>query len=174
MNAFTVILFALIFLSLVFTVYYVWSLFWGAPYVPSMGKSRKQIKELAEEYFKKNPQAQAVELGAGDCSLSFSLSDIGYSVSAYEINPFLTLGARFLSLLRGKNKVSIFNKDVFKASYNNSNLAVIYLYPHLMSQLEPILFGQMPKGSWIISNTFAFPNYKPIRVHDKIKVYEVI
>lgn len=170
----TIAIFASFFLVCVFAGYYIWYMFFTAPYVPSMGKTRKQLLAEAEKVLPSLKLKSAIEPGAGDANISFALAKMGYkNVAAVELVPFLTVFARLRKLLGNYKQISIYNKDIYGMDYSKYDLAVIYLYPKLMAKLEPIMFSQMPKGSIIISNTFSFKNHKPIRKSGKILVYEV-
>ena len=164
---------ASLFLALLFAGYYVWNMFFTAPYVPSFGRPRKDLLDFAREYYPRLASHRSAELGAGDANISFALTAMGYQADAIELNSFLTLFARLRKFLSHNRRINILNKDMFKCDYSQYDLAVIYLYPALMARLEPILFAQMPKGSVIISNTFSFKNHQPKEKRGKVLVYEV-
>lgn len=168
-----ILIFAFLFLSLVFGAYFIWSMSFAAPYVPSVGKERKALLEEARSILPELKLKNAFEPGAGDANLSFALTKIGYRATAYEMIPFLTLWAKAKKFLTGNKKIEIVNGDFFKTSYEKYDLAIIYLFPALMDKLEPLLFAQMPKGAYILSNTFAFKHKKPVRVSGKVKIYRV-
>jgi hypothetical protein len=170
----TIFLIALLVIMVIFGIYFFWSLSFGAPYVPSMGNSRKEMLRVSAELMeKRGVKLRSVELGAGDANISFALTKMGYQADALEINPFLTLVARFAKLITANKHVHIYNKDMFLHHYQKYDLAVIYLFPHLMDKLESVLFEEMPKGAIIISNTFTFKNHQPVSKSDRVLVYEV-
>lgn len=165
---------AAFFLVCLFAGYYIWYMFFSAPYVPSFGKDRKQVLKSAQALLPKLKLKSAVEPGAGDANMSFALAKMGYKkVTAVEMVPFLTLFARARKLLGRHKNVEILNQNLFKIDYSKYDMAIIYLYPELMAKLEPTLFTDMPKGSYIISNTFAFKKHQPIEKIGKVLVYEV-
>ena len=167
-------LFASFFLVCLFAGYYVWYMFFSAPYVPSFGKDRRVILDEAKKILPLLKLKSAIEPGAGDANISFALARMGYqNVAAVELVPFLTVFARLRKLLGRYKQVAIYNENIYNIDYSKYDLAVIYLYPSLMAKLEPILYSQMPKGSYIISNTFQFKQHQPIRNIGKILVYEV-
>lgn len=161
------------FLLLIFAGYYIWNMFFTAPYVPSFGKPRQELLAVAREYFPRLKLHRSVEPGAGDANISFALNHIGYQADAIELNPFLTLFARARKFITRNRKINILNKDLFKCDYSGYDLAVIYLYPSLMARLEPVLFKQMPKGAVIISNTFGFKQHQTVATRGKVLVYVV-
>lgn len=162
------------FLVCLFTGYYIWYMFFSAPYVPSFGKDRQIILKEAKKILPSLKLKSAIEPGAGDANISFALAKMGYKhVAAIELVPFLTVFSRLRKFLGRYKQVEIYNENIFKMDYSKYDLAVIYLYPSLMAKLEPILFSQMPKGSFIISNTFQFKKHLPIRKTGKILIYEV-
>ena len=163
---------------LIFAGYYIWSITVAAPYVPSLGKTRQKMLARALEYWQKNRsrrngRLKALELGAGDANLSFALAKIGYRTVAIERQPYLALFARIRKLISRERKIQIARQDIFKWQDWDQDLVIVYLYPHLMERLEPILFGKLPKGAWIISNTFHFTKRTPLFEIGKVIVYEV-
>lgn len=160
----------------IFAGYFIWYFVVGtAPYVPSTGKDRKQLLEEAAELLPRLKLKSAVEPGAGDANITFALARRGYKkATAVEMVAFLTLFARLKRLLGRYRNVEIINGDIYKIDFSKYDLAVCYLFPEIMEKLEPKMFSQMPKGSFIISNTFMFRDHKPVRTNGRIKVYEVI
>lgn len=50
----------------------------------------------------------------------------------------------------------------------------VYLFPEVMAKLEDKIFSEMPKGSTIISHTFAFKKHKPEnKLNNHYLIYKV-
>lgn len=170
----TVLWLAYLFLVLLGGIYYVWSLFFGVPYVPSNKKIIEDtIKVLKDPKYKVAIDWQVVEPGAGDGRVAFAVAKAGWQVSALEIIPYLSLWMRLWKFITKQKKVDVFNTDMYKFDYSDYRIALIYLYPKHMGQLEMKLFTEMSKGSLILSNTFAFKEHQHIEKIGKLLVYQV-
>lgn len=165
---FVLLVTAITILFVVYFIYWFWALITSAPYYPS---NRKAIKTILEEL--QNYQIQnIIELGSGDGRIAVALAKAGYKVTAVEMNPLLTVITHIKKLIWRLDELEIKQSDLFKEEFSQYDAVVMYLYPHLMAKLDPVLFSQMKKDSIIISNTFQFKNRKPIKQLDnKIYVY---
>ena len=174
MDQITALWLACLFLVIVAGMYYLWSIFWGIPFVPSSKQVIKDIQSvLANKKYRVAPDWPVVEPGAGDGRVAFALAKKGYQVSAVEINPFLTLWMRLGKLLLRQKGLKIYNQNINSLDYSKYRVAIMYLYPNYMQQMEARLFLEMPKGSLILSNTFAFKEHKPEDKIGKLLIYLV-
>ncbi len=169
-------LIACLFLVVLFGIYYVWTIFFGVPYVPS----DSQIVSDILKFFKSNKihnkelnELKIAELGAGTGTIAFALSKIGIQVKAVEINPILTLLMRWLKLLKRAKSVEIVNANLNKISFQEFDCVVMYLYPELLAKIEDRVFSELKEGSYILSNTFAFKNHKEYLKVGKLNIYKV-
>jgi 16S rRNA A1518/A1519 N6-dimethyltransferase RsmA/KsgA/DIM1 with predicted DNA glycosylase/AP lyase activity len=174
MNLETILWLAYLFLVLVGGVYYLWSLFFGVPFVPSSKLIIDAILSvLANKKYRVAPGWPVVELGAGDGRVAFALAKKGYQVTAVEIIPFLTLWMRFVKLITRQKQLEIYNINIRKLDFSKYRVAIIYLYPRHMQLLEDRLFAEMPRGSVILSNTFEFKKHAPEEKIGKLLIYRV-
>lgn len=159
-------------LLLLFFVYTAWSMIFSAPYYPSRVKHLEEA--LSELNFELPPQSKFIDIGSGDGRFVRWAASQNYNATGIEANPFYSLWSRFRSLFSSQQaKQTYKNKNFNSQSFADYNVAYIYLFPELMSKLEPRLWTEMPPGSIIISNTFTFPNKKPIQEYKRIKIYQV-
>lgn len=160
-------------ISIIFVVYFIywfWALFTSAPYYPSNKKAIQFILQLLKE----NDSEKVVELGSGDGRIAKEIALNGYEITAVEMNPLLTVVSRIKKAIFRLDKLNVKQSDLFKEDFSSYDTVVMYLYPHLMKRLEPVLFKEMKKGSTIVSNTFQFKNRKPDKVlGEKVYLYKV-
>jgi len=74
--------------------------------------------------------------------------------------PYLFCRARFCT----RKNVSLSGKNFWQEDLSGYSLIVCYLYPEAMVQLEKKLEKEGRKGLWIVTHTFAFPSWKPLKV----------
>lgn len=84
-------------------------------------------------------------------------------VVGYEIWPSQFLRAKIKFLVRGL-KADIFRKDLFKADLKEADIVFCFLLTTFMEKLEEKLQRELKSGAWVVSNTFQFPTWKPIKI----------
>lgn len=115
-----------------------------------------------------------IDIGSGDGRIVYWAAKRGLFADGIEFNPFLTVFSRVLLFVRGvSKKTRIFNKDFRKHDFSEYNIAYLYIFPEYMEMIQAKLFGEMKKGSIIITNTFPFPNIKADEVHNNFYIYKV-
>jgi hypothetical protein len=170
----TILWLSYLFLVILGGLYYLWSLFFGVPYVPSSNRIiADTLAVLQDPAYNAEPNWLAVEPGAGDGRVAFALAKKGFKVDTIEIIPFLSLWIRLRKFLTREKQVRVFNSDMYKFDYSNYRIALIYLYPKYMRLLEDKLFKEMAAGSLILSNTFNFAKHKPEAKIGKLLIYRV-
>ena len=102
-----------------------------------------------------------VELGAGWGSLLSPLSNqlIDFKIVGYENSPicFLFLKMRFWK----RPFVQLLCEDFWKADLKGSSIVVCYLYHDAMERLKEKLERELEAGTWVITHTFAIPQWTP-------------
>lgn len=121
------------------------------------------------------------ELGAGWGTLAFALADHykDFSVVAIEVSPIPWLWMHLRNCLNRRSNLKIIWGDFFKLSLSFAGLIVCYLYPKAMVRLEKKIAVEC-KNTWVITHTFAFPEWKPQNVviahdmyHTPVYLYEI-
>ncbi|BCX14027.1 MAG: hypothetical protein KatS3mg085_559 [Candidatus Dojkabacteria bacterium] len=168
-------LFSVIFcelLLLLFLAYYFWSNIFSAPFYPS---SPKHLEEAIKKFNIDTTQYKNfVDVGSGDGRIVRWASSKGFIAHGIEINPFFSFISKIFRIFsRFKHRQKFINKNFFKVSFENFDIAYLYLYPEVMEKLETKIFSEMKPGSLIISNSFSFKHHKPIFETKKIKIYKV-
>jgi 16S rRNA A1518/A1519 N6-dimethyltransferase RsmA/KsgA/DIM1 with predicted DNA glycosylase/AP lyase activity len=163
MLAFIIILLALIPPAMV------WFLSQGAPFVRTSKTRTKLIKNAARQIKPK----RIIDLGCGDGKLVIAMAMAGYKVDGIEIQPQLVWRARRNVKRYGlENKVKIYWGSFWKIDISKYSLVMLFGAQHIMPRLERKLFAELPPSSYIISNTFTFPNIELIRQDGEIRIYK--
>lgn len=164
-----IIIIALNFLLFVFIFYYIKTIFFGVPFVPS----DKEIKKSIIDFLKDKNIKNIVELGAGSGTIAFLLSKNGYKVKAIEINPFLSLYMRLIKLIKRDKNITIINNDINKVDYNNTDCIIVYLFPEMLIEIEDKVFSSVNKNGYVLSNTFEFKKHKIFKKINKLNIYKI-
>lgn len=118
------------------------------------------------------------ELGSGWGTLAFPLARKypHCQVIAYENSLIPFLFTRCCYLVYPLPNLTFSRMNFFKAPLSDANLVVCYLYPKAMELLKVKFEQELKRGTWMVSNTFAIPGWKPLRVIEindlyKTKIY---
>lgn len=172
---------AFLFLGITLFIFYSiirWAIRNGITPMPTSPKVRKALLNHLPEQF----SSPIYELGSGWGTLVFPLAKrfphhqvIGYensfipflySLLRYQFQPYLNL--------------SLIHQDFFSVSFQDAGLLVCYLYPGAMIMLKKKFENELKPGTWVISHTFAIPEWIPkwtFEVNDlyrtKIYAYQI-
>jgi 16S rRNA A1518/A1519 N6-dimethyltransferase RsmA/KsgA/DIM1 with predicted DNA glycosylase/AP lyase activity len=164
MLAFIIILLALI------PPVMIWFLSQGAPFVRTSEARTKLIKNAARQIKPK----RIIDLGCGDGKLVIALAKAGYRVDGIEIQPQLVWRARCNVKKYGlENKVNIYWGSFWKFDVSKYSLVMLFGAQHIMPRLGRKLLAELPTSSYIISNTFTFPNIELVRQDGEIRIYRI-
>lgn len=105
-----------------FVVVFGVSVFFGAPYVPSL---RKEIKRLFDKALPLSAADVVLDLGSGDGLVLREVSSRGARAVGYEIHPIFVLLSRILS--RGDNKVQVRWADAWKTPFPD-DVTKVYVF----------------------------------------------
>jgi SAM-dependent methyltransferase len=165
-----IILIVLLVISILFLLFSVFNMFLAAPFVPSSRKAVKKMIDAAELA----PTDVVYDLGSGDGRLVLMAAKKGVQDAVgFELNPTLNVYARIRARFMGLSNTTFLTKTLWKADLSNCNKLFLYLLPKSMQQLESKILKEMPKGSYIISNSFSLRGLEPIKTIDAIKVYRI-
>ena len=143
--------------------------FWGAIYVPINDRKLKKIIELANI----KPNDKVVDLGSGDGRLVVAFSKLGVKSYGYEINPFLVRRSIKSIKKAGLEEKAFVSQDNFwKKDLSEFDVVVIYGMGHMMGTLEKKLKKELKSGARVISNSFQFPDWTPVKKEDNVFLYE--
>ena len=106
------------------------------------------------------------ELGSGWGSLAVPLARRlpRCTVRALEISPLPWLFSRLRHAVAPLPNLSIRRADFRDVALGDAALVVCYLFPGAMANLESKLEAELKPGTYVLSNTFALPGWRPVAV----------
>jgi hypothetical protein len=133
----------------------------GISPMPTSRRVRMDLTDLLPVSF----EGKIFELGSGFGHLAILLSK---KFSTREVFAFeLSYVPYTFSLLWKKalhrNNLVIQRKDFFEVSLKEAGLVTCYLFPKAMERLKEKLLQELPKGSYVLSHTFAIRGWTPLR-----------
>lgn len=154
-------------LAILLILAYGWVILFGAPFVPTLKKQRKQAIKLMDL----KPDQLFVDLGCGDGSLLVLAAERGWQAVGYELNPFLALYA-WLRTRRYGCKVKVICSNFWKADISKVDGIFIFLIGHYMAKFDDFINSQPHKKLKVVSNAFEIPGRKPVGKLGPLLVYE--
>jgi hypothetical protein len=102
------------------------------------------------------------ELGSGWGTLAMPLARVfpQCTIQAIEISPIPWLISKIFGNFY--SNLILKRKNFFDLTLEDASLVVCYLYPKAMKQLKYKFEKELPKGCFVISNTFAIPGWIPL------------
>lgn len=165
---FIILLFLTVFLLLLF-IYTIYSIFKGAPYIPTSKGNIKKMIELAEPHKEQN----LIDLGSGDGRILFSFAPYVNSCTGVELNHFLVLYSKLKAKFFRQNNVNFLRQDLWKIDLSKYDLVTLYFVPIRMEQLEKKILQEMKPGAKIISNHYKFPNLPIVKESGSVYLYQL-
>lgn len=155
-----IVILVLVFLVLVSIVWTTLRL--GISPMPSSAKARQAM--LAEGG--KAGEGIIVDLGSGwgTLAMAFARQYPQRQVIGYELSFFPWLISVLLKNIFVLNNLVFYRRNFFDADLSNAAVLLCYLYPRGMTALRDQLSSAAMGGTLVISNTFALPEFKPVKV----------
>jgi hypothetical protein len=142
--------------------------------ISPMPTSQKAKKYLLKALPKDLPKGKIYELGSGWGTLAFPIA-FHFSqtpVIAIENSPLPFLFSKSRFFLESPKNLKILKQNFFTLSLNDAALIICYLYPKGMQKLKIKFENELKSGTWVISNTFAIPGWKPVKVYEIHDLYQ--
>jgi SAM-dependent methyltransferase len=144
------------------------ALLFGAPYVPTLRKERRDALEL----LKLKKGQRVLELGSGDGSFLIEAAATGLSATGYEINPLLVLVTKWRAR-KCEGTVKVVWGNFWKADFSGYDGIFVFQMDNSMKKMETkILKDTKGKGIRIVSHAFKIPGKKPITKLGALFLYE--
>lgn len=149
----------------------------GISPMPTSNKAKHAIFSLLPDI-----NGKIYELGSGWGTLAFPLAKYypKSQVIALESSSIPLYLSKFLQTFIKRPNLVFLRNDFFDVDLGNAQLIVCYLYPGAMLHLKDKFERELSPGTYIISNTFAIPEWKPLKVietndlyHSKVYLYKV-
>lgn len=147
-------------------------LFWlsrGAFFVP-MPRSGVQrvIRLLALRGGEK-----AVDVGSGDGRLLIALAEAGAEAYGFEHNLLLVWRSRRNMRRAGlSHKAFVRWSNFWNEDFSSFDTVTIYGIPYIMGRLEKKLRAELRPGARVVSYSFRFPTWQPVKSEKRIYLYQ--
>ncbi|EEC48937.1 predicted protein [Phaeodactylum tricornutum CCAP 1055/1] len=144
----------------------------GAPYLPTFQKNLDAMfRQLRQQpHFQKQirdgTKLTFVDLGSGDGRVVFraAAENLFVKSTGYELNPLLHLlasGRRWVGGPRQWELTTFYCSDLWNVDLRRANVVTVYGLGPIMKDLGTKLENELSPGSFILSNVFTFPGWKP-------------
>jgi hypothetical protein len=113
-----------------------------------------------------DPGPLIFDLGSGLGTLAISLAKHypKSEVIGVESSPIPYWISRILRFILRIQNLSFRRQDILRSSLSTASAIVVYLHRAGIRNLQPKLEQELKTEVWIVSNTFAFPDWKPLKV----------
>lgn len=163
-----------IYLTIIILVLCVLGLSWfagnDAPFVPT---KIEKINKLFKEVGLKKGQV-FYELGSGDGRVVLEAAKSGAKAYGVEQSWLRVWYSRIQAKEQKIPNACFYHNNVFKLNYNPADITYIFLLPGGVEKLEKKLKQELKPGSLVITQTFHFKNWKPIKKMDLTEGQQVI
>ena len=133
-----------------------------APYVPT--KRQKAIKLLKMLNLKKGQKFY--ELGSGDGRVVIEAAKLGLDSLGIEQSWMRVIWSKLQAHKHKLPNAKFKHGNIFKEDLSKADVVFIYLLPKGVAKLFPKLKKELKKGTIVITQTFHFKDWKPIRKID--------
>lgn len=140
-----------------------------APYVPT--KWEKVRKGLKLVNIKKGQIFY--ELGSGDGRVVLEAARQGAIATGIEQSWIRIFMSRYQALRQNIPNSHFIHGDIFKNDLSRADIIFIYLLHKGIDKLEPKLKKELKKNTLIITQTYHFKNWKPLKKDGDFWVYKV-
>jgi Methyltransferase small domain len=140
----------------------IWSIKNGIVPMPTTPRQTRCIlQNLPQE-----PGSAIYDLGSGLGTLAISLARHfpKSTITGVESSPIPYWISQLLRVFFRLPNLSFRRHDLLQTPLANASVIVVYLHRAGIRNLKSKLEQELNSGVWILSNTFAFPDWKPIKV----------
>jgi ribosomal protein L11 methylase PrmA len=161
----TVVLIVLLMLVITF----VWTGFFGAPWVPTSMSMVHKMLIMAEV----GPEDLVYDLGCGDGRIIITAARrYGAQAVGFENDPLRYLWCQMLISVFGlRDRVKIVYGNFFKQDISEADVVTCYLIQSTNLKLEKKLKQELSPGTRVVSNRFSFPGLYKVRQDGEAKLY---
>lgn len=141
----------------------------GPFFVPTRRKHISRIIDMLAV----RPDEKIVDLGSGDGRLLIAIAKAGGEAHGFEHNPLLVWRSRQNAKRAGlADKIFVYQGNFWAADISRYDAAVIYGIPYIMQRLEEKLRTELKSGARVVSYSFSFPNWKPVKSDRHVYLYQ--
>ncbi len=151
--------------SIIFSI-----LFNGVAPMPTSQKAKRQMLEAIDDI---KPCGNIFELGSGWGTLIFPLAKkfSDAQIYAFENSPVPYLFVKLIHRVFPYKNLEVHKKNFYTISLHEADVVVCYLYPKAMTNLKHKFENELKQDTLVISNTFAVPDWKPVRIIETYDIY---
>lgn len=147
-------------------VFFLSSVLFGAPYVPTLDKTTKQLFSSV-----KLPKgATFYDLGCGDGKLLAAARQHGYGAVGYETNPLLYLLCRWR--FRGDHNTKIKLGSFIKADLSEADLIYVFGVRSIAAKIEQTTIKTIKPGAWLVMCGYRLPKRRPTKSQGVLIYYK--
>ena len=139
----------------------------GAPFVPMEPDVVQRVLKIAGV----GPKDIFYELGSGDGRLVIAAALKGAKAYGLEVDKAKVAYSRFWIWLLRLPNAKIFQKDIFKHSYEDATVVCLYLLQDTNERLQEKLEKELKPGTRIVSVAFTFPEWKTTKIDPHGTIY---
>jgi predicted RNA methylase len=162
----SLIIFLPVFAALGFLLWLFYTRFKGAEYSPTTLRKAGKMLEFADI----SRKDAVYDLGSGFGRLTVMAGKNAKKATGIEYDFLRWLISQFRLKLSGLNNVEFIGGDFFKQDIEDANVVFMFLRQPTNQKLKPKL-EKLRKGTRIVTNTWTFDNWKPVKVDKKLDIY---
>lgn len=136
-----------------------WSVFFGAPFIPT---DRERVASMLSLTGLK-PGERLYDLGSGDGRIVIAAAQAGAHAEGWEISPYLWLYSTWkIRRLGLANRAKIHLGSYWEQPFRDADVITLFLYTSQMERMQKKLQHELRQGSRVISFAFTFPEWQPV------------
>jgi hypothetical protein len=144
-----------------------YSVFFGAPFVPTDARNVEEMVRLAGI----KPGERLADLGSGDGRILIAAARAGAQADGWEISPFLCLWSRWKIRRAGlADCARVHLGSYWGANFRKTDVVTLFLINTQMGRMQRKLLAEMPVGGRVVSYAFKFPGW-PLEAKNGSGVY---
>jgi hypothetical protein len=154
-------------LAAVFFVTTAYSVFFGAPFVPTDARNVDEMVRMAGI----RPGERLADLGSGDGRILIAAAKAGAQADGWEISPYLWLWSRWKIARAGlADRARVHLGSYWGERFDKTDIVTLFLINTQMGRMQKKLLAEMPVGGRVVSYAFKFPGW-PLETKNGRGVY---
>ncbi len=142
----------------------------GAPFQPS---NRKRL-DIMMRFSNVKKGEKVVDIGSGNGKVVIEMAKRGAQAHGYEISPLLVwISRRNIKKAGLKGKAFIHWGNFWKVDLSNFDVVSTFQVFYVMPKLEKKLKKELKSGARVVSNTWKFNDWKPIKKEGGVYLYKL-
>lgn len=138
-----------------------------APYIPTDLKKIKPLLKLV----KAKKGKIFYELGSGDGRVVVSAAKLGAQSIGIEQSWIRVWGSRIKARKMRLPNAQFYHGNLFQRQYYPADIVFIYLLTKAVLKLEKKLLDELKKGALVITQTYHFQKWKPVKKMGDFWIY---